>query len=67
MEAQFVEGLMVDYEAQSVEAQSEGPEGGAWDSRRPRELEAPSVGGLENGGQESGRPSEWEVKMVECQ
>lgn len=28
MEAQFVEGLMVDYKAQSVEAQSEGPKSG---------------------------------------
>lgn len=49
--------------AQRVEAETVGgPESG-----RLRMLEAPSVGGLENGGQESGRPSEWEVKMVECQ
>ena len=37
------------------------------ESGRLRMLEALSVGGLENGGQESGKPSEWEVKMVEYQ
>lgn len=40
---------------------------GARESRSLRESGRLSAGGLENAGQESRRPSEWEVKTAECQ